>query len=65
MSAPEQPADPGAVRAQLLDMLAGFLRTQALHTVARLGVADIVGERPVPIEELAAQVGAEPSALLR
>jgi SAM-dependent methyltransferase len=65
VSAPEQPADPGAVRAQLLDMLAGFLRTQALHTVARLGVADIVGERPVPIEELAAQVGAEPSALLR
>ena len=65
MSAAEQPADPGAVRAQLLDMLGGFLRTQALHTVARLGVADIVGERPVPIEEIATRVGAEPSALLR
>lgn len=27
----------------LLEAFGGFLRTQALHTVARLGVADLVG----------------------
>lgn len=62
---PEQPTDPGAARAHLLDLLAGFLYTQALHTVARLGVADLVGREPVAVEELAARVQAEPSALYR
>ena len=50
---------------QLLDVLGGFLRTQALHTVARLGVADIVGEEPVRVEDLATRVGADPGALHR
>ena len=50
---------------QLLDILGGFLRTQALHTAARLGLADIVGEEPVPVPELAARVGADSSALHR
>ena len=50
---------------QLLDVLGGFLRTQALHTVARLGVADVVAEEPVQVEELAARVGADPGALRR
>ena len=50
---------------QLLDLLGGFLRTQALATVARLGVADIVGEEPVAVEELAARVEVNPSALHR
>jgi hypothetical protein len=36
-----------------------------MATVARLGVADIVGSEPVPVEELAARVGADPSALYR
>jgi hypothetical protein len=40
----QQPIDPGSARLQLLDLLGGFLRTQALATVARLGVADIVGK---------------------
>ena len=50
---------------QLLEVLGGFLRTQSLHTVARLGVADLVGEEPVRVEELAARVDADPSALHR
>ena len=50
---------------QLLDVLGGFLRTQALHTVARLGVADLVAEEPVRVEELAARAGADPAALHR
>ncbi len=64
MPASQPPVDP-AVRLQLLDLLAGFLHTQALHTVAVLGVADIVGDEPVRVEKLAAQVQADPSALHR
>jgi hypothetical protein len=65
VSAGSQPLDPVAVRFQLLDVLGGFLRTQALHTAARLGVADIVADEPVPVEALADRVGADPSALHR
>ena len=46
MPAGQDPADP-AVRLRLLDLLGGFLRTQALHTVAVLGIADLVGDEPV------------------
>jgi hypothetical protein len=65
VSARPNPLNPGNVRSQLLDVLGGFLRTQALHTAARLGVADIVGHDPVMVEELAARVEADPSALHR
>jgi SAM-dependent methyltransferase len=58
-------ADPVAVRFQLLDLLAGFLRTQALCTVARLGVADLLGDEPTAVEEIADRVGVDPSALHR
>ena len=64
MSGSQPPADP-AIRLELLDLLGGFLRTQALHAVAVLGVADLVGEEPVTVEDLAVQVEAEPSALHR
>jgi len=53
------------VRLQLLDVLGGFLRTQALYAVAVLGVADLVEDEPVTVEELAGRVGADPSALYR
>jgi hypothetical protein len=58
-------SDPGAIRLELLDLVGGFLRTQAMATVARLGVADIVESAPLPIEQIAARVGADPSALHR
>ena len=64
MPAGQDPADP-AVRLRLLDLLGGFLRTQALHTVAVLGIADLVGEEPVSVQDLAAQVEADASALHR
>ncbi len=64
MPGEQPPLDP-AVRLGLLDLLGGFLRTQALQTVAVLGVADIVGNEPVAVEELAARVQANPSALHR
>ena len=38
---------------------------QALYTAASLGVADIVGDEPVPVEVLAERVGADASALHR
>jgi hypothetical protein len=41
--------DRAAVRQQLIDLLGGFLRTQAVATVARLGVADIAHGGAVPI----------------
>jgi len=65
VSSRQHPPDPGTVRLQLLDVLGGFLRTQALHTAASLGLADIVDKEPVPVEALAARVGADPSALHR
>lgn len=64
MPADRDPADP-AVRLRLLDLLGGFLRTQALHTVAVLGIADLVGDEPVSVQDLAAQVEADASALHR
>jgi SAM-dependent methyltransferase len=61
----QQPADRGAVRLQLLNLLGGFLHTQAIATAAKLGVADILGEEAMPVGELAARVDANPSALHR
>jgi hypothetical protein len=63
----ERPAatDPGDIRLQPLDLAGGFLRTQAMATVASLGVADIVHSAPLPIEQIAARVGANASALHR
>ncbi|HLM49693.1 MAG TPA: hypothetical protein VK279_04035, partial [Solirubrobacteraceae bacterium] len=48
-----------------MELLGGFLRTQAIATVARLGVADHVGDDPLEVEVLAARLGADPSALHR
>jgi SAM-dependent methyltransferase len=57
--------DAAAVRAELLDRLAGFMRTQSLATVAALGIADLVGEAPVAVGDIALRVGADESALYR
>lgn len=57
--------DPVAVRGQLAELISGFLRTQAVAVVAELGVADLVGDEPVAVTELARRVGADPDALYR
>ena len=36
--------DDAAVRAELSEMLFGFMRTQALASAAQLGIADIVAD---------------------
>jgi SAM-dependent methyltransferase len=46
-------------------MAASHYLVRSLHVVAELGVADVVGEAPRPISEVAAQVGADADALRR
>ena len=52
-------------RSRLFEMLFGFTLTQALGAVVRLGIPDLVTERPRTPHELARAVGADPDALSR
>jgi O-methyltransferase domain/Dimerisation domain len=54
-----------AARSQAFGLLAGFMVTQALGSVVRLEIAELVSERPRTPEELAAASGADPDALRR
>ena len=58
---------PGAeeLAAQFVGDLAGFMVTKTLGVVADLGVADVVGDDPVHVDDLAAAVGANADALYR
>src|SRR2546425_3302641 len=51
--------------ARCVEDLTGYMVGQALGVVAKLGVADVVGDAPVPSDEVAAAVGASPDALYR
>jgi hypothetical protein len=57
-----QTAPPAEVMQELL--LGGWM-SQAITTVADLGVADVLAGGPLPINELASKVGADPDALRR
>lgn len=46
-------------------MLTGFMRTQALSTVAQLGVADVVSDAPMDVADIARRVGAHAPSLER
>src|SRR6266568_1315879 len=59
------PPDDAAVRAKLSEMLFGFMRTQALSVAAKLGLADIIGDEPCDIGDVARQAGAHESSLYR
>lgn len=53
---------PGEIRGQLWEMLAGFMRTQALSVAVKLGVPDVVSADAMDIAEIARRVDAhEPS----
>ena len=43
----------------------GYLLVRSLHAVADLGVADAVGEKPIPVSELAQATGTHADALAR
>ncbi len=58
-------ADDVEIRGQLFDMLAGFMRTQALSTVAKLGIPDIVSTEALDVAAIADAVGAHEPSLYR
>src|SRR2546426_9746086 len=51
--------------AAMLEMIIATWTSQAITVAAQLGVADALANGPLPIDELAAQVGADGDALRR
>jgi methyltransferase family protein len=49
----------------LMQMWSGYLLSRALHVVAELGVADLLGAGPKSAQELAAATGTHADALAR
>jgi O-methyltransferase/methyltransferase family protein len=52
-------------RVQLLNLAAGFMITQTIGALVRLGIPELVTERPRSVSELADASGANPDALRR
>lgn len=50
---------------RLIAMVTGTWVSQALSVAAALGVADVLAEGPLPVDDIAERVGADPSALCR
>lgn len=50
---------------RLMRLIDGFVATQLLYVVAKLGIADALADGPKSSTELAASAGADPAALLR
>ncbi|MER8011736.1 methyltransferase [Streptomyces sp. NPDC094149] len=49
----------------LLHLIQGAVITQALSVAARLGVADVLADGPLPVTDIAARVGSDPQATHR
>ncbi|MFJ8150409.1 methyltransferase [Streptomyces sp. NPDC096094] len=49
----------------LLHLIQGAVITQAISVAARLGIADVLADGPLPVEDIAARVGAHPGATHR
>jgi hypothetical protein len=49
----------------VLELVSGFMGTQAVHTAARLGIADVLADGPRPAGEVAAELGTSPDATYR
>lgn len=54
-----------AERARLIELLFGFFPAQVMQTLARLGVPDLLGAGPLPLDELAARTATQPAPLSR
>ena len=54
-----------AAAADLRRLIVGYRLSQALHVAARLGVADLLKNGPMSVDELARAVGAHPQSLYR
>ncbi|AYY12630.1 hydroxyneurosporene methyltransferase [Actinobacteria bacterium YIM 96077] len=49
----------------LLNLIQGSVITQAISVAARLGIADVLRDGPLPAEDIAKRVGADPEATYR
>ena len=49
----------------VLELILGAFVSQAIHVAAELGIADALADQPLPLDELAARVGADPDGLKR
>ena len=58
-----QRSAPSAV--VMLELVTGAWVAQAIHVAAELGIADALTEDPLPLDDLADRVGADPEALRR
>ncbi|GAB3473943.1 methyltransferase [Amycolatopsis cihanbeyliensis] len=52
-------------RDRIARLVCGHMATRVIGTAATLGLADLIGDEPVPATELAGTVGCHPGALLR
>jgi SAM-dependent methyltransferase len=59
------PIHAGDAPARMLRLLNSFLTVQALHTVAALGIADLLADEPRTADDLAAAIGAHRDSLYR
>jgi C-methyltransferase len=53
------------VRERVLELSRAYILSRAIHVAAELGVADHVGDAPVPVIELARQTGTDPGHIER
>src|SRR5215831_3837716 len=67
MTTPAQPGNAGTKppQAVLLDMLAAFWTSQAIHVAAKFGIADLVKDGPRTAEDLAGATQTHSQSLYR
>ena len=51
--------------AAMFEMITGAWVAQAIQVAAELGIADVLADDPLPLDDLADRVGADPDALRR
>jgi SAM-dependent methyltransferase len=56
---------PVPPEAQLMQILGGCYQSQAVYVAAKLGIADLLKDQPVPVAELARKTGADERSLYR
>ena len=56
---------PVPPEAQLMQILGGCFQSQAVYVAAKLGIADLLKDRPLPVVELARQTGTHERTLYR
>ncbi|MBA3568765.1 MAG: methyltransferase, partial [Pyrinomonadaceae bacterium] len=54
---------PVPPEAQLMQILGGCFQSQAVYVAAKLGIADLLKDQPLPVSELAFKTGTHERAL--